>query len=144
MERELERMRSNSINQQTPTPEDPKSSNGSFSSRSSVRIPWRESAVARKSYGFETAKYGFEFKDGSSPKSSGSKLSDARRSHGARKTEDEADFEMIIKETAPMSIEEAVVLSTGKKQEEIKEKPPSQIKEKQPTQIITPVEEVSE
>lgn len=48
--------------------DEPKSSSyGSLSSRSSVKIPWRESIVSRKSYNLDTNK-GFEFKD-SSPKS---------------------------------------------------------------------------
>ena len=47
MEREMDKIQ-NSNNPQTS--EELKSSGGSFSSRGSIRIPWRESSMGRRSY----------------------------------------------------------------------------------------------
>lgn len=49
-----------SINNPSHSNEEIKSSNGSFSSRGSLKIsPWRESVASRKSYTVDSNKYGF-------------------------------------------------------------------------------------
>jgi hypothetical protein len=56
--------------------EEPKSSNGSISSRSSLKVsPWRESVASRKSYTLDNSKYGLELREGS-PKESSSRIED--------------------------------------------------------------------
>ena len=63
-----------SINNPPHSNEEIKSSNGSFSSRGSLKIsPWRESVASRKSYTVDSNKYGFEYKEGS-PKEGSNKL----------------------------------------------------------------------
>ena len=64
------------IQNTTNIPEEFKnSSNGSFSSRSSIKmpVPWRESAISRRSYNPDK---GFEFKDSSSPPINFQKIED--------------------------------------------------------------------
>ena len=55
--------------------EEPKSSNGWISSRSSLKVsPWRESVASRKSYTLDNSKYGLEFRE--SPKENSNRLED--------------------------------------------------------------------
>lgn len=111
----------------SPPAEDHKSSNGS-SSRSSIKIPWRESMIHRKSYNHEGK--GFEFKE-TSPKSDSNKYDDVAslkkgRSEDAKafsSTRNDVDFEMLIGEDSRVErIEEAFKVSPGKKVEEPREK----------------------
>ena len=107
-----------------PPSEEQKSSNGSFSSRSSLKVsPWMDNTATRGSFG--KSKYGFEFKEGS-PRENSNRIEEP---HFLKKGKSEdprsfppPEFEMIIEEDPkPAKIEEAFKVFQVKKEEPAKE-----------------------